>query len=179
MSADEPSPPPFHVWIRRSDPAGFDLRFSVQAGKALLRTVRPGVVIDPPARTSGDVAAWTAAELRSCVFVHVEPLLHACHGYVLADLDAAALERLPAGEWVALEPRTRDGEHALVVAVAGEAAPAHATIRAPEPPPAAAEVPVDDGAPPTALIRHLRRQLARQAARIAELEDDVRRLRGR
>lgn len=165
--------PPFHVWIRRAESDAFDLRFTVSSGRALLRTVRPGITVDPPAQSAGEVAGLDAIALHSSVFLHIEPVRLAAAPYPLAELDAAELGALPAGVWVAVER----GPGGLRI---GGADPAPLITLAPPPPEAddAAEA-SDAAAPPTGLVRHLRRQLARQAARIAELEEDVRRLRGR
>lgn len=173
--------PPFHAWIRRAAPDRYDLRFTVSSGRALLRTVLPGVTLDAPAQPAGGVEGLDAASLRASLLLHIEPVRLVASPYPFAGLDDAALAGLPADVWVALEP----GPAGLRIgSAAGEPAPlitlAPAPAASPDDVPSELADPAgDSAAPPTGLVRHLRRQLMRQAARIAELEDDVRRLRGR
>src|SRR5688572_17914471 len=63
----------FRVWLRRrdSDDAPFALKFEVRGGKGVLRVARPGVLIDPPARPSGQEERLTSAQVRQSRFLHV------------------------------------------------------------------------------------------------------------
>lgn len=104
MNQAAPGSRRFGVWVRRQDAAEapYALRFEVVGGKGVLRVARPGVLIDPPARPFGAEERLTGGQLRQSRFLYVRDGGREREAYSLNRLDDAALDRLPAGEWVEL-----------------------------------------------------------------------------
>ncbi len=101
----------FSVSVRRAPDATshFGLRFQCTDGKGILRVTRPGVLIDPPARQSGEEKGLTANQVRSSRFLHARDGGQHRVAFLLARLDDAALERLPPDRWFELRPTTDGG----------------------------------------------------------------------
>jgi len=105
----DPLPPSaaarFRIWIRRrAEPQGpYSIRFEVTDGKGILRVVRPGVLVDPPARPSGFEERLTAAQVNTSRFLHVWDGGRYRQGHSFARLDEPRLESLPPERWIALE----------------------------------------------------------------------------
>lgn len=92
------------LWIRRSsEPQGpYSIRFEVVDGKGILRVVRPGVLVDPPARPTGFEERLTAAQVGATRFLHVWEGGRSRQAHALTRLSEPQLEALPTDQWVAL-----------------------------------------------------------------------------
>lgn len=132
MAAPSPSSPPtFRVWVRKTavDGTACAVRFQVDHGKAVMRVLRPGVLIVPPARDHGHEDHLSPGQLRSSVFLHVPGPGQPREAYALDRITDLALQRLDVDVWVELTPvrgPTRD-DHRLelredeqVISLAGE-----------------------------------------------------------
>lgn len=95
----------FRVWLRRRAEPGapYSVRFEVTDGKGILRVARPGVLVDPPARPFGFEERLSAAQVRASRFLHVWDGGRYRQGYMLARLEEARMEALPADRWIQLE----------------------------------------------------------------------------
>ncbi len=94
----------FQVWIRRRvESAGpYSIRFEVTEGKGILRVVRPGVLVDPPARPSGFEERLSAAQVGTTRFLHVWDGGRYRQPHSFARLDASRLDTMPLDRWIAL-----------------------------------------------------------------------------
>ncbi len=115
------SPPPgrlFCVSVRRALDATnlFGVRFEATEGKGVLRVTRPGVLIDSPARQSGEESGLTVSQVRASRFLHLPDGAQSRVTYLFSRLDAAALERLPLDRWFALVYAADGAAHYLELA---------------------------------------------------------------
>lgn len=110
------------VWVRRTpDPqGGYSIRFEVIDGKGILRVVRPGVLVDPPARPTGFEERLTAAQVGATRFLHVWEGGRRRQAHALTRLAEAQLEALPNDEWVGLAFVKEGAASVLVLPSAAE-----------------------------------------------------------
>lgn len=123
-----PSASALRVWVRRSlqgaeaatggwpesiraeVPSVYAVRYEAGEGRALLRIARPGVLIDPPPRGSGEEDGLTIAQLRESRLLHAEDAGRSRRAWSFGRLDPVALSGLPGGEWVELRAELVHGQ---------------------------------------------------------------------
>ncbi|MES2637844.1 MAG: hypothetical protein V4850_00110 [Myxococcota bacterium] len=105
------------LWIRRTaEPQGpYAIRFEVVDGKGILRVVRPGVLVDPPARPTGFEERLTAAQVNATRFLHVWDGGRRRQAHALTRLTQTQLETMPAERWFGLEFVTEGALDVLVL----------------------------------------------------------------
>ena len=115
----------FRIWIRRgTEPQGpYSIRFEVTEGKGILRVVRPGVLVDPPARPSGFEERLTAAQVNTSRFLHAWDGGRYRQGHSFARLDEARLEGLPHERWIPLDSSAEGTLSMLLLPATIEAEP--------------------------------------------------------
>jgi hypothetical protein len=115
----------FRIWIRRgTEPQGpYSIRFEVTEGKGILRVVRPGVLVDPPARPSGFEERLTAAQVNTSRFLHAWDGGRYRQGHSFARLDEARLEGLPRERWIPLDSAAEGTLSMLLLPATIEAEP--------------------------------------------------------
>lgn len=239
----DPTVRAFRIWVRRSTERGgsYAIRFELHRARGLLRVVRPGVTVDPPARPTGIEEGLTASQLLQSRFILAAEGGRARQAVLFGRIDPVGLSTLEPEVWHECGDLEADGRRYVVLAtsmvdeedvddqptdvqrmiaelrhhlrnaspvvdddhlrvlagssVVGEVASfdqaevgsslTHAPTLIPvEPPislpPQAVEEATSDmetlHARPTTLVRFLRRQVERDRRRIAELEEQVRRL---
>lgn len=133
-----PPPPPraasLRVWVRRSvlsleavstgwseaprvdGPSVYAVRYASEEGRALLRIARPGVLIDPPPRPTGEEDGLTVTQLRESRLLHAEDAGRARRAWSFGRLDPVALAALPGGEWIELRSELVHGQGWMLLA---------------------------------------------------------------
>lgn len=120
MERAEPGPltdaQAFRVWVRRQLAAdgAFSVKFEVSDGKGLLRVVRPGVLIDPPARQAAQEDGLSGGQLRASGFLVAREPGRSRLAHQFSRLEDSILERLDLDRWVELQA-VSDGESRLLV----------------------------------------------------------------
>jgi len=105
MSRSESAEPSFSVWVRRQLDANapYAIRFEVSEGRGILRVTRPGVLIDPPARPTGEEEGLIGPQVRASRFLHARDGGRSRSVWGFVRLDDGVLERLPVDAWVQLD----------------------------------------------------------------------------
>lgn len=91
---------PVRVWVRREDGEAqlYALRFDCDQGRALVRVLRGGVLVDAPATSRSVEPALSAEQLRTAVLVHVGPDRERST-FLFERLDEEDLAELPGVGW--------------------------------------------------------------------------------
>lgn len=107
----EPTVRPYRIWVRRStEPGGsYALRFEATRGKGLLRVVRPGVMVDPPARTAGVEEGLTASQVLQSRYIHAADGGRPRQQVLFGRIDLGVLSSLEPEVWHECGDQDRDG----------------------------------------------------------------------
>lgn len=102
-----------NMWIRPGEKETFELKFSIDGGRGILRISRPGVLVDPPATEEGVVTGLTLADLFATRFLLL-PRRGGRQSYLFSDLRERFLGKLEPGVWSPLEAEIIDGQRSFL-----------------------------------------------------------------
>ncbi|MCB9778281.1 MAG: hypothetical protein H6742_06940 [Alphaproteobacteria bacterium] len=108
MAEQRREPAGFQVWVRRVSPDTDEcsLRFRTSSGKGVLRVSRPGVLIVPPARTTGFEDHLNPAQVRASEFLHITA--RGRESFRMLALTDGMLDRLEPEVWTELVRSAED-----------------------------------------------------------------------
>lgn len=113
----EPTVRPYRIWVRRSTERGgsYALRFEATRGKGLLRVVRPGVMVDPPARATGEEDGLTASQVLQSRYIHAADGGRPRQQVLFGRIDLGVLSSLEPEVWHECGDQDEDGRRYATV----------------------------------------------------------------
>ncbi len=113
----------FVVWLRPTHTGQhdvrYDVRFSIDEGRGVMRVSRPGVLVDPPAHHEGEITALSRGDLHASRFLLL-PNRGLRRTYLFSDLTDQQLSSLAPAQWSALEVALINGQRCFQVSVLPE-----------------------------------------------------------